>query len=150
MAEPGRAKLGAFDASLRRGTRVRWPASGELGADDRIELAPGAGDLIELRHAPSRRFLGREPVHESLLLELIHPIPDTAPSTLRIGGVVYRAGTERLAYQATRAVGTLTLVEATPERYVIDAALTLIDPELDVDRVGPHRLAGQIVIARDQ
>jgi hypothetical protein len=148
MAEPERAKLGAFEASVRRATRMRWPASGVLGPEDRIEVDPGTGELLELRHAPSRRFLGREPVHESLLIELVHPLADTEPCTLRVGRVVYRAGTERLAYQATRAVGTLTLVEATPERFVIDAALTLIDPELDVERVGPHQLAGLIVIAR--
>jgi hypothetical protein len=148
MAEPERAKLGAFEANVRRATRMRWPASGVLGPEDRIEVDPGTGELLELRHAPSRRFLGREPVHESLLIELVHPLADTEPCTLRVGRVVYRAGTERLAYQATRAVGTLTLVEATPERFVIDAALTLIDPELDVERVGPHQLAGLIVIAR--
>jgi hypothetical protein len=148
MAEPERAKLGAFEANVRRATRMRWPASGVLGPEDRIEVDPGTGELLELRHAPSRRFLGREPVHESLLIELVHPLTDTEPCTLRVGRVVYRAGTERLAYQATRAVGTLTLVEATPERFVIDAALTLIDPELDVERVGPHPLAGLIVIAR--
>lgn len=148
MAEPERARLGAFDASVRRGTRMRWPDSGVLGPDDRIEFDPGAGDLLELRHAPSRRFLSREPVHESLLIELVHPLADTQPCTLRLGRVVYRAGTERLAYQATRAVGTLTLVEASPERFVIDAALTLINPELDLERVGPHQLAGVIVLAR--
>jgi hypothetical protein len=148
MAEPERAKLGAFEASLRRATRMRWPASGVLGPDDRIEVDPGIGDLLELRHAPSRRFLGREPVHESLLIELIHPLADTEPRTLPLGRVAYRAGTERLAYQATRALGTLTLVEVTPERFVIDAALTLIDPELDLEHVGSHQLAGVIAIAR--
>ena len=148
MAEPGRAKLAAFDASLRRGTRMRWPASGVLGADDRIETDPGTGDLLELRHAPSRRFLGREPIHETLSIEIVQPLADTQPCTLRLGRVVYRSGNDRLLYQATRSVGTLTLVEATPERFVIDAGLTLINPEIDLEHVGPHQLAGQIVIAR--
>jgi hypothetical protein len=148
VAEPDRAKLGAFDASVRRGARIRWPASGALGPDDRIEFDPGIGDVLELRHAPSRRFLRREPVHESLLIELAHPLADTQPGTLRLGRITYRAGTDRLAYQATRSVGTLTLVEASPERFVIDAALTLINPELDTEHVGPHQLAGVIIIAR--
>lgn len=148
MAEPERAKLGAFDVSVRRGTRMRWPTVDVLGPDDRIDVDPGVGDLLELRYAPSRRFLGREPVHENLLIELLHPLADPQPRTLRFGRVVYRAGTERLVYQATRAVGTLTLVEATPKRVVIDAALTLIAPEIDVDHAGPHQLSGQIVIAR--
>lgn len=148
MAEPPRAKLTAFDASVRRGVRMRWPANGVLGPDDRIETAPGVGDLLELRYAPSRRFLGREPVHESLLIELLQPLAETQPCTLRLGHVVYRAGTERLTYQATRAAGTLTLVEASPERFVIDAGLTLINPELDTEHTGPRQLAGQIVIDR--
>lgn len=148
MAEPERAKLGAFDVTLHRSARMRWPAGDVLGPDDRIDVDPGIGDLLELRYAPSRRFLGREPVHENLLIELLHPLADTQPRTLRFGRVVYRAGTERLLYQATRAVGTLTLVEATPERFVIDAALTLINPEIDVEHAGPHQLAGPIVIAR--
>jgi hypothetical protein len=148
MAEPERAKLGAFDVTVHRGTRIRWPASGAFGPEDRIEFDPGTGDLLELRHAPSRRFLQREPVHESLLIELLHPLADTQPCTLRLGRIVYRAGTERLAYQATRAVGTLTLVEASPERFVIDAALTLINPEIDLERAGPHQLAGVIAIPR--
>jgi hypothetical protein len=147
VAEPELAKLGAFDASVRRGTRMRWPASGVLGPEDRIEFDPGIGDLLELRHAPSRRFLGREPVHESLLIELAHALVDAAPHALRMGRVAYRAGTERLAYQATRAMGTLTLVQATPERYVIDAALTLI-ADFDVDRIGTRSLTGEIVIER--
>lgn len=125
---------------------MRWPASGVLGPDDRIEVDPGIGDLLELRHAPSRRFLGREPIHEVLLIELVHRLAETQPCMLRLGRVVYRAGAERLVYQATRAVGPLTLVEATPERFVIDAALTLMSPEIDLDHRGPHRLAGQIVI----
>jgi hypothetical protein len=149
-----RAKLGAFEASLRRGARMRWPASGVLGLDDRIEFDPGTGDLLELRHAPSRRFLRREPVHEILLIELAHALADIkpgkpgAPGTLRLGRVVYRAGTDRLAYQSTRSVGTLTLAEASPERFVIDAALTLINPEIDSDHIGAHQLAGVIVLER--
>jgi hypothetical protein len=126
---------------------MRWPASGVLGPDDRIELDPGIGDLLELRHAPSRRFLGREPVHESLLIELAQPLVDGQPYVLRFGRVAYRAGSERLAYQATRATGTLTLVQATAERYIIDAALTLV-ADLDVEGIGTRQLAGEIVIER--
>lgn len=147
MANPELAKLGAFDASVRRGTRMRWPPSGALGPEDRIDFDPGTGDLLELRHAPSRRFLGREPVHESLLIELAQPLVDTSPHALRFVRVAYRAGTERLAYQSTRAAGTLTLVQATPERYIIDAALTLI-ADFDVDGIGVRSLAGEIVIER--
>jgi hypothetical protein len=148
VAEPPRAKLAAFDAALRRGTRMRWPASGAPGPNDRVETDPGTGDLLDLRHAPSRRFLGKEPVHENLLIELVHPLADTQPAALRLGRVVYRAGNDRLLYQATRAVGSLTLVEATAERFVIDAALTLINPEIDLEHAGTHQLVGQIVIAR--
>jgi hypothetical protein len=148
VAEPERAKLTAFDAGVRRGLRMRWPASGVLGPEDQIGTDPAIGDLLELRYAPSRRFLGREPVHESLMIELVHPLPDTQPCTLRLGRVVYRAGTERLTYQATRAVGTLILVEVSPDRYVIDAALTLISPEVDTEHTGARQLAGQIVIER--
>jgi hypothetical protein len=148
MAEPERAKLGAFDINLRRATRMRWPASGTLGPEDRIDFDPGTGDLLELRHAPSRRFLRREPVHENLFIELTHPLADTQPCTLRLGRILYRAGTDRLTYQATRSVGTLTLIEATPQRFVIDTALTLINPEIDVEHLGPHQLAGILTIPR--
>jgi hypothetical protein len=142
------APLTAFDASVRRGARLRLPADRPLGTAERIEVDPGIGDLLELRHAPSRRFLGREPVHESLMIELARPLAGAALGTLALGRVAYRAGSERLTYQATRAVGTLTLVEVSPARFTIDAALTLIDPELDVDRVGSRALVGSIVIAR--
>jgi hypothetical protein len=147
MAKPELAKLGAFETSVRRATRVRWPASGGLGAEDRIDFEPGPGDLLELRHAPSRRFLGREPTHESLLIELAQPLPDAGPSVLRFTRVVYRAGTDRLAYQATRAMGTLTLIQVTPERHIIDASLTLV-AELDVEGIGTRSLAGEVVIER--
>jgi hypothetical protein len=147
VAKPELARLGAFDASVRRGTRMRLPASGALGPEDRIDFDPGIGDLLELRHAPSRRFLGREPVHESLLIELAQPLVESSPHVLRFVRVAYRAGTERLAYQSTRATGTLTLVQATPERYIIDAALTLV-ADFDVDGIGVRSLAGEIVIER--
>jgi hypothetical protein len=44
-------------------------------------------------------------------------------------------------------MGTLTLMQATPERYVIDAALTLV-AELDVEGIGTRSLAGEIVLER--
>ena len=144
MTQLDRAKLGAFEVKLRPGTRMRWPGNA-LGPADGIELEPGDGDLLMLRHAPSRRFLGREPVHESLMIELRQPLAEARPGPLRLGRVVYRAGTERLAYQATRAEGTLSLVAAEPGRFELDALLLLVSPELDTDGVGPHRLAGRIV-----
>jgi hypothetical protein len=149
MANIERAKLSAFEAKLRPGTRMRWPGGNALGPTDAVELEPGDGDLLLLRHAPSRRFLGREPVHESLMIELRHPLAEAQPGPLRLGRVVYRAGTERLAYQATRAVGTLTLVAATPKRFELDAILTLVSPELDVDGAGSHQLTGKITVERD-
>jgi hypothetical protein len=65
---------------------------------------------------------------------------------LRFGRVVYRAGSERLVYQATDAVGTVMLMEATPTRCAIEAQLTLINPELDLEDTGSHALAGHIVV----
>jgi hypothetical protein len=44
-------------------------------------------------------------------------------------------------------MGTLSLIQVTPERYVIDASLTLV-AELDVEGVGTRSLAGEIVIER--
>lgn len=147
MASAERAKLAAFEATLRPGTRMRWPADA-LGPGDAVGFEPGAGDLLLLSHAPSRRFLGKEPVHESLMIELRTPLADASPGPLRFGRIVYRAGTERLAYQATRAMGTLELAAATPARFVVAAALTFVAPELDVERAGGHRLSGSIVIER--
>jgi hypothetical protein len=148
MADTERAKLNAFEAKLRGKTSMCWPGGNTLGPEAAIELEPGEGDLLMLRHAPSRRFLGREPVHESLMIELRQPLAEAPPGPLRLGRVVYRAGTERLAYQATRAVGTLSLVAATPTRFELDAMLTLVSPELDVDGVGSHQLAGKITLER--
>jgi hypothetical protein len=126
---------------------MRWPASGRYGTE-RVEFEPGPGDLLELRYAPSRRFLGREPVHENLLIELSHPLPEAAPVTLATARVLYRAGSDRITYQTSTAVGTLTLVEATPARYVLNAALSLLTPEIDFEHRGQHQLAGQIVVVQ--
>ena len=153
MTKIDRAKLSAFEVKLRPGTRMRWPGNA-LGPEDGVELEPGDGDLLMLRHAPSRRFLGREPVHESLMIELRQPLAEAPPGPLRLGRVVYRAGTERLAYQATRAEGTLSLVAtdapgaAAPGRFELDVMLALVSPELDTDGAGSHRLAGKIVVER--
>ncbi len=147
MAKIERAKLSAFEAKLRPRTRMKWPGNA-LGPEDGVELEPGDGDVLMLRHAPSRRFLGKEPVHESLMIELRQPLADAPPGPLRLGRVVYRAGTERLAYQATHAEGTLALVETAAKRFELDAMLTLVSPELDVDGAGSHALAGRIVVGR--
>lgn len=146
MADQPRAKLPAFEVSVRRNARIKWAAGGTLGPDDRIDVGPGMGDILELRHAPSRRFLGREPVHESLLIELVQPLATAPLGVLKLGRIVYRAGTDRLAYQATQAVATLSLVESTPDRRVIDAAITLINPDLDTERAGSHALAGLVIV----
>jgi hypothetical protein len=148
MADIERAKLNAFEAKLRPRTGMRWPGGNTLAPGDGVELEPGDGDLLLLRHAPSRRFLGREPVHESLMIELRQPLADAQPGPLKMGRVVYRVGTERLAYQATRAVGTLSLVAATPKRFELDVMLTLVSPELDVDGAGTHQLTGKISVER--
>lgn len=147
MAKIERAKLSVFEVKLRPKTRMRWPGN-TLGPEDAVELEPGDGDLLMLRHAPSRRFLGREPVHESLMIELRQPLAEAQPGPLRLGRVVYRAGTERLAYQATRAEGTLSLVATGPGRFELDAMLTLVAPELDTDRAGSHAFAGKLVVER--
>lgn len=148
MAEPARAKLAAFDVTLRRATRIRWPERGVYGPEDRVAFDPGITDLIDLRYAPSRRSLGREPVHENLLIELAQPLSGSVPSLLRIHRVLYRAGTDRLTYQSTQVVGTLTLVEATPDHYLIDAGLSLINPEIDLEHRGTYPLAGRVAVPR--
>lgn len=148
MAEAQRAKLSAFETSIRFGTVMKWPKQ-ELSGDDSIGFEPGPADLLILSHAPSRRFLGRDPVHESLMIEIRPPLGDAPqPGPLRFGRVVYRAGAERLAYQATRAMGTLALAEAAPKKLVIELNLTLMAPEVDWDKVGAHHLAGPITVVR--
>lgn len=148
MAEALRADLAVFDVELRPSTQMRWPAQGDPGAEDRVEFEPGGGDLLALRHAPSRRFLRREPVHENLMIELAEPLAHAALATLRTGRVLYRAGSDRIVYQASRAAVTLVLVTATPARYVIDASVSLIAPEIDSEHRGVHQLSGQIIVAR--
>jgi hypothetical protein len=148
VAEGLRVDLAVFDVELRPSTQMRWPAQGSYGAEDRVEFEPGAGDLLALRHAPSRRFLRREPVHENLMIELVAPLATSALATLRTGRVLYRAGSDRITYQSSRAVATLVLVTATSERWVIDASISLIAPEIDSEERGVHQLSGQIVVAR--
>jgi hypothetical protein len=145
VAERSRGALSAFHATLRRGARLRWPAAG-LAPTDAIDVEPGAGDLLLLSRAPATRFLAREPRHESLLIELRTPLADSAAGALRWGRIVYRAGTERLCYQATRAQGTLTLVDAGIDHYAIDALLSLLTPELDAEGLGAYHLAGRVTV----
>jgi hypothetical protein len=148
VAEVERAKLGAFSVTLRPASRIHWPAKGPLPHDDRIDLDVGTGDLLILDHTPSRRVLGKEPFHESLTIELLQPLAEAVPGQLRIGRVIYRAGTERLTYQSTSAMGMLALVQILPDRFVLDATLTLVTPELDVERAGSRHLTGPIVVPR--
>lgn len=147
MADIQRAKPSAFEATLQSATRMTWPGS-TLAPTDDVGFEPGSGDLLLLSYAPSRRFLGREPVHESLMLEIRESLAASSPGPLHLGRAVYRAGTERLAYQATRVMGTLSLVEATPKRYTLELTLSFVAPELDLDGAGGHNLSGQVTVAR--
>lgn len=149
MASPWQSKLGAFDVALRPQTRMRWP-SAVLHPEDRIELEPGAGDLLILGHAPSRHFSGREPIHQSLMIELARPLAESTAGALALDRVAYRAGAERLAYQTTSAAGTVILLEARADGYELSVELMLLAPELGLELggAGSRQLSGVIFVPR--
>ncbi len=147
MAEPWQYKLGAFEAELRVGTCLRWPAE-TLAPRDVVELVRGDGDVLLLSHSPSRHFGGREPVHQSLMLELPRPLARAAVGAQALGRVVYRAGAERLLYQTTSIAGTVILLEAGPDSYELSLDLTLVAPELDATGGSSRQLSGVVRVAR--
>ncbi|HVV86324.1 MAG TPA: hypothetical protein VHE35_24880 [Kofleriaceae bacterium] len=144
----GRGTLSGFDARLRASTGLRWPLGQRLGAGEAIELTAADTDLLTLARHPAQRSLRGELIHETLMIELGRALADCRPGLVPIRRLVYRCGTERLTYQATRAVGTLALVAVSPERHVLAAALNLIAPDLDLDGIGPRLLAGTILLPR--
>lgn len=146
MVEPTR-KLSAFDATLRPRARLGWPPAG-LSAGDSIGFIDGPGDVLLLSHAPSRRFSRREPVHQSLILELMYPLAESRPGPLLLGRVVYRAGDERLLYQATTALGSVLLLEVRADDYLLDLELTMTSPELDVQGSGARELLGTLLVEK--
>ncbi len=142
-----RSALNGFEVRLRPATGLRWPAGQRLGPGEAIEFAPSDTDLLLLGHAASRSPDG-EPVHQSLMIELGRVLADCRPGPVPLRRLVYRASGERLTYQATRAKGTLVLVTANADRYVLTATLSLVAPDLDVERVGARLLAGTIHVSR--
>ena len=140
--------LSSFDARLRPGTALRWPLGQRLGPDEAIELVPAATDLLILGYTAARKLDTREPVHESLMIELSRALADSRPGPLPLGRVVFRIGTERLTYQATRVTGTIGLVASGPDRFVLSAILNLHTPELDLDGIGPRTLSGTVRLPR--
>ncbi|HRC54752.1 MAG: hypothetical protein IPI49_05535 [Myxococcales bacterium] len=147
MANAWRDKLGAFEVELRPATKMRWPRPA-LRPDDRIDFEAGEGDLLLCSHAPSRHFSGREPIHQSLMMELASPLSQSAAGTLALGRVVVRAGAERLAYQTTSVAGTVILLESRPDSYELDIDLLLVAPELDLGLAGAGKLSGVIRVPR--
>ncbi|MEZ4362415.1 MAG: hypothetical protein R3B48_19655 [Kofleriaceae bacterium] len=146
-----RIQLGAFDAKLRRRTALRWP-EGALGPEVRVELVEGASDLLLLDHTPSRRFSGREPVHQSLMIELSAPLEEALAAGAPPAGrpltwrrLVYRAGTERVTYQATAAMGSIVLLEMRGDAVALQLELRLV-AELDVEGVGSRQLDGVVLV----
>jgi hypothetical protein len=111
-------------------------------------MVPGTGDVLVLSYRPTRRFLRSEPIHESLMLEVEPSLADASIGPLRLVRAVYRSGSERIKYQATRIEGTVETVEVKADRVVLAATLTVVAPDLDVDGLGPHVLSGTFEVRR--
>lgn len=147
MASAWQSKLGAFDVELRPHTHMRWP-SAVLHPEDRIDLEAGAGDLLILGHAPSRHFSGREPIHQSLMIELARPLAVSTAGALALARVAYRAGAERLAYQTTSVAGSVILLESRADGYELSIELMLVAPELELASAGSRQLSGVVFVPR--
>jgi hypothetical protein len=145
VADRASIGLAAFDARLQRHARMRWPGT-ELAPDDPIEVETGPGDLLLLRHAPSRRFIGGEPTHQSLMIELTQPLTSALPGALALGKIVYRMGTERIMYQSTSAAGTVLLRTSTAAGSEFEITLRFDAPQLDVEALGRRQLSGTVWI----
>ena len=143
-----RGTLGGFDARLRLQTGLRWPVGERLGPGEAIELTRAPLDLLVLAHQAPVRGPRGELEHETLMIELARPLAECKPGLVPVRRLVYRRGSERLTYQATRVVGSIALVAVTPEDFVLAATLSLVAPDLDLDGLGPRLLAGTIRVPR--
>jgi hypothetical protein len=146
MADVGPSSLTAFEATLRCRTAMRWQGE-QLDPEATVELVPAATDLLVLSHRPSSRFLRSQPVHATLMLELATSLDEAVPGPLPFARAMFRAGTDRLAYQCTHVLGSLTLVETSGGHVVLEGSLSLVDPELDVEGAGGRLLTGTMHVA---
>jgi hypothetical protein len=144
---PGRGSLDGFEARLRPATGLCWPRGERLAWAEAIELGPADSDLLILNHVRPAAA-ARRAERENLMIELGRALGDCRTGVLSMRRLVYRAGGDRLSYQATRATGSLALIACTAELFVLSAALTLIAPDLDLDGAGPRLLAGTVHLAR--